>query len=296
MALVLVFAIFIFNRFKVTQKQKQIIEIKEQETQKQNEIITFQKHVVEEKQKEILDSINYAKRIQQTLLAHEDFLKENIANHFVFFKPKDIVSGDFYWATKKDDLFYLAVCDSTGHGVPGAFMSLLNIGFLSEAINEKGITSPDKIFNYVRQRLIDSISKDNQKDGFDGILLCMDTKLKTISYVAAHNSPVLISEGTLTDLEADKMPVGVGERKQDFTLYHITYKPGDTLYVYTDGYADQFGGPKGKKFKYKPLNELLISISNKEPQDQKTLLDEAFISWQGELEQVDDVLIIGIRL
>ncbi|MDP2387341.1 MAG: tetratricopeptide repeat protein [Bacteroidota bacterium] len=296
LALVLVFALFIFNRFKVTQKQKQIIELKEQETQKQNEVITFQKHIVEEKQKEILDSINYAKRIQQTLLAHEDFLRDNIVNHFVFFKPKDIVSGDFYWATKKDNLFYLAVCDSTGHGVPGAFMSLLNIGFLSEAINEKGITTPNEVFDFVRQRLTDSISKEGQKDGFDGILLCMNTVNKTISYVAAHNAPVIVSGGTLIELEADKMPVGVGERKQDFTLRHINYKQGDTLYLYTDGYADQFGGPKGKKFKYKALNELLASHSSKELKDQKQLLHTAFENWQGDLEQVDDVLIIGMGL
>jgi len=246
LGLALIFGLFIFNRFKVTQKQKQVIEIKEQETQKQNEIITLQKHIVEEKQKEILDSINYAKRIQQTLLAHADFLKAHIPNHFVFFNPKDIVSGDFYWATKKDNLFYFAICDSTGHGVPGAFMSLLNIGFLSEAINEKGITKPNEVFNYVRQRLTDSISKEGQKDGFDGILLCFDNTNKSVCYASANNAPVIARDNKLIELGADKMPVGKGERKLDFTLRQIDYVAGDTLFSYTDGYCSKLGGEMGK--------------------------------------------------
>jgi len=295
LALVLVFAMFIFNRFKVTKKQKLVIEIKEKETQIKNEIITQQKHVVEEKQKEILDSINYAKRIQNTLLAHDEFLKENLPHHFVYFKPKDIVSGDFYWATKKDNLFYLAVCDSTGHGVPGAFMSLLNIGFLNEAINEKNILLPNEIFNHVRLRLIDSISKDGQRDGFDGVLLCIDNLNKTICYAAANNAPIIVRNNTIIDLEVDKMPVGVGERKQNFVLRQIEYMEGDILFVYTDGYADQFGGPKGKKFKYKTLNEMLVANSRVDLHEQKQRLNQTFINWQGNLEQVDDVLVCGIK-
>lgn len=296
LVLVIVFAGFMYNRFKVTQNQKQIIEIKEKETQKQNKIIIHQKLLVEEKQKEILDSINYAKRIQYTLLAHEDFLKENIPENFVFFHPKDIVSGDFYWATKKNNKFYLAVCDSTGHGVPGAFMSLLNTNFLNEAINEKGIEKPNDVFNYVRQRLIDNISKDGQQDGFDGILLCLDKKTNTLSYAAANNSPVLILNNEIVTLQSDRMPVGVGERKEDFKLYSIDIKQGDTLYLYTDGYADQFGGPKGKKFKYKPLNQLLLSNNNQPLCKQKEIIESEFKKWKGNLEQVDDVCVIGIKV
>jgi serine phosphatase RsbU (regulator of sigma subunit) len=280
--LVAVFSIFMYKRFLVTQKQKQIIE--------------QQKTIVDEKNKEILDSIHYAERIQKTLLANKKILDENTRDHFIFFRSKDIVSGDFYWAAKKDHLFYLAVCDSTGHGVPGAFMSLLNIGFLSEAINEKGITEPNLVFNYVRKRLTDSISQDGQKDGMDGILLCIDQERKTITYSAAHNRPVLISNGELKELATDKMPVGIGEVERDFVLHGITISVGDTLYLYTDGFADQFGGAKGKKYKYKQLNELLISISALPMQKQREELEQRFIAWKGELEQVDDVCVIGLKI
>jgi serine phosphatase RsbU (regulator of sigma subunit)/Tfp pilus assembly protein PilF len=280
--LVLIFAGIMVNRFKVTQKQKNII--------------AQQKHIVEEKQKEIIDSINYAKRIQSALLAHKDFLNEHIPNNFVFFKPKDIVSGDFYWATHHDNKFYLAVCDSTGHGVPGAFMSLLNIGFLSEAINEKNIFEPNEIMNYVRQRLIDGISKEGQKDGFDGILLCLDKKTKALTYSAANNAPIIIRDNEIHELPKDKMPVGKGERTDSFKTHTIDLQPGDSLYLYTDGYADQFGGPKGKKFLYKRLNELLKTISTESIHNLGDKLDHKFDEWRGELEQVDDVCIIGIRL
>ncbi len=290
--LVAFFSVLLYKRFKTTQKQKLIIELKEKETQNQKDII-------EEKQKEILDSINYAKRIQYTLLAHEEFLKENLPEHFTFFNPKDIVSGDFYWATKHNNKFYLAVCDSTGHGVPGAFMSLLNIGFLTEAINEKGIEKPNEVFDYVRLKLTSTISKEGQKDGFDGILVCFDQKSKSITYAAANNAPIIIKKGPVAELvEApdDRMPVGVGERKENFTLHTIEAKPGDMMYLYTDGYADQFGGPIGKKFKYKQLNELLISMHTKTFVEQHAELKNVFLTWKGNLEQVDDVCVIGIRL
>ena len=216
--------------------------------------------------------------------------------HFVLFRPKDIVSGDFYWATNHKDKFYLAVCDSTGHGVPGAFMSLLNIGFLSEAIKDKGISEPHEIFNYVRNRLIESIGKDEQQDGMDGILLCMDQSTHTISYASANNGPVLVRGDELIEMPKDKMPVGKGEKNTSFNLYNIAFQKNDMLYLYTDGYADQFGGEKGKKFKYKQLNESLMTYSSIDIKEQATLLNQKFINWKGNLEQVDDVCIIGIKL
>ena len=289
LALVGVFSYMIYNRFKITQKQKQVIELKEVETARQKDII-------EEKQKEIVDSINYARRIQYTLLAHKDFLNEHIPDHFVYFNPKDIVSGDFYWAIMRGNKFYIAACDSTGHGVPGAFMSLLNISFLNEAIGEKGIEEPHKVLNFVRQRLIDNISKEGQRDGFDGILVCIDKDTNNITYAAANNSPILISDGKTTELTADRMPVGKGERMEDFSLYTINYLNGDTLYLYTDGYADQFGGPKGKKFMYKKLNEKLLAINSETLGKQSEILSSAFQEWKGDLEQIDDVCVIGIKL
>jgi serine phosphatase RsbU (regulator of sigma subunit) len=281
-----------------------------------NNIIQEQKEIVEEKNKEITDSITYARRIQYALLANERTMKNNLPPHFVLFKPKDIVSGDFYWVTSVDskqiagsnpeqtsdsELFFLAVCDSTGHGVPGAFMSLLNIGFLSEAIKEKNMFEPNKVLDYVRSRLISTISAEGQKDGFDGILLCIeksekDKSIRRITYAAAHNSPVLISDGKLVEMETDKMPVGYGEKKDGFSLFTVDAKSGDSLYLFTDGYADQFGGPKGKKFLYRKLNELLLNISGLGPDKQREDLQQAFFDWKGNLEQVDDVCIIGIRL
>ena len=258
--------------------------------------IEFKNETISHKNKEILDSINYAKRIQDTLLANADFLKENIPNHFVYFNPKDIVSGDYYWAAKKGDKFYLAVCDSTGHGVPGAFMSLLNIGFLTEAINEKEIEKPNEAFNFVRERLINTISKVGQKDGFDGILICIDQKTNQISYAAANNRPILVQAGIAIELAYDRMPVGMGERKDDFKLFTIDPKPGDILYLFTDGFADQFGGPKGKKFMNKTLKDLILVNSTLKIEEQHHVIKDSFEKWRGNLEQVDDVCIVGIKL
>lgn len=280
--LVLIFSALLYKRFALTKKQKTIIE--------------SQKQLVEEKQKEITDSIHYAKRIQSTLLAHQALLQKNLPEHFVLFKPKDIVSGDFYWATKKDEKFYLAVCDSTGHGVPGAFMSLLNISFLNEAINEKQIGNSGEVFNYVRKRLIENVSQEGGRDGMDGVLLTINAKTKKISYAAANNVPVLIRNGNSVELKGDKMPVGQGEKMTEFSEYNYAYEQNDILYLYTDGFADQFGGPKGKKFKYNQLNNFLIAIHNKPLTEQHAMLTAKFEEWKGSLEQVDDVCLIGIRL
>ncbi|MCE3226332.1 MAG: protein serine/threonine phosphatase [Bacteroidetes bacterium] len=332
--LMLILAFFVFKSYRIKQKanellasQKHEIELKNNLLQESKNDLQKQKDLVDEKQKEILDSINYAKRIQYTLLAHEDFLKKHLTEHFVIYKPKDIVSGDFYWATEaersslqsaekqKEDgnirsvsssFFYLAVCDSTGHGVPGAFMSLLNIGFLSEAIKEKNIVKPNEIFNYTRKRLIENVSKEEQKDGFDGLLLCIDKENKKITYASANTAALLVKDHEIIELKTDKMPVGIGEKQGDFNMFELQYHEGDLLYIYTDGYVDQFGGPKarlngfsfgqGKKFKSKQLNELILESSNQSLVNQKNILIQKFEEWKGDLEQVDDVLLIAIKL
>lgn len=289
--IILAFVIIIIAgfAFKKINLQNRILGLNKINIEQKNNILEYQK-------KEIIDSINYAKRIQYSLLANEEFITENVKEQFIYFNPKDIVSGDFYWAAKAGNNFYLAVCDSTGHGVPGAFMSLLSIGFLSEAIKEKDIFEPSSIFNYVRNRLIENISKEGQKDGFDGILLCINQQTKEITYSAANNAPVIISSEVLTVLPIDKMPVGLGERKENFKTYTINYLPGDLLYLYTDGYVDQFGGEKGKKFKSKQLIEVLKTNSVLALADQKEILANTFEVWKGIHEQVDDVCIIGLRL
>ncbi len=251
--------------------------------------------IIEEKQKEIFDSLQYARQIQKLLLANHKLVNETLPDSFVVFKPKDIVSGDFYWAAKKEDRLYLAVCDSTGHGVPGAFMSLLNINFLNEAITEKNIVEPNEVFNYVRKRLVDNISQDGRQDGMDGILICVKEGSKKITYAAANNAPVIVINNELSVLGTDKMPVGKGEKNEPFKLYRFEMKKGDELYLYTDGFADQFGGPKGKKYKYKPLNDLILKNHHLPVTKQEELLFSEFENWKGDLEQVDDVCILGIR-
>jgi serine phosphatase RsbU (regulator of sigma subunit) len=292
----LLFGVFMYRVYSQKKKAHQLItKQKEQVEQKQVEIES-QKLVIEVKQKEIVDSINYAKRIQYALLANDKLLNDNLKSHFILFKPKDIVSGDFYWATEHEGDFYLAVCDSTGHGVPGAFMSLLSIGFLSEAIKETGIKRPNEIFDYVRKRLIESVNNEDQKDGFDGVIIRINKTTNKVTYAAANIHPIVISNGIAKHLSYDKMPVGKGERLASFTEFEILLDDNATIYIYTDGYADQFGGEKGKKFKYKQLNEFLVSNSIKELNEQSTLLINEFDKWKGDLEQVDDVLVFGCKI
>ena len=284
--LVIVFAGFMFNRFKVTQKQKQII--------------TLQKHLVDEKHKEITDSINYAERIQRSFLASKDLLDSNLKDYFVFFKPKDVVSGDFYWASKLNNgNFALATADSTGHGVPGAIMSLLNITSLEKAIETS--VHPSDILNSTRKTIIERLKKDGSenggKDGMDASLIVFDFKNNKL-FIAAANNPVWIVRGTETiEIKADKMPVGKHDRDSvSFTQQEIDLQKGDVVYTLTDGFPDQFGGEKGKKFMSKNLRELLSINSYLPMPEQKKLLENTFSNWVGDLEQVDDVTLIGVRI
>lgn len=293
-ALVLVLIVVVFRNLKQSRKSNRIIAAQKTEVEQKNVLI-------EHKQQEILDSITYARRIQHALLASADLLNENLADYFVLFKPKDIVSGDFYWATRTEDAFYLATADSTGHGVPGAFMSLLNISFLNESINEKKIREPGAVLNKVRENLIKALrtdgSEEGGKDGMDCILTAFDLKHGILHYAAANNGFYLVREKELHSFKADKMPVGKSPRDTEpFTSHTLQLQKGDVIYTLTDGYADQFGGPKGKKFKYKPLEELLLANSQLSMEEQKQNLLMRFDEWKGELEQVDDVLIIGIRI
>lgn len=285
--IVLVFAGFMFNRFKVTQKQKEIIE--------------KQKQLVEENQKEIIDSITYAKRIQQVLLTSEKYIGNYVKEFFILFKPKDIVSGDFYWAIYLNNKFYLATADCTGHGVPGAFMSMLGINFLNEIIIEKGITRPDEILNALRTEIIEALNPEGtiekSKDGMDMSLCCFDFSKLTLEYASANNGIYIVRNKEIMELKGDKMPVGMHtDEIKPFTWNKIQLQEGDGVYTYTDGYPDQFGGPKGKKFKYKQFIEQLLEISHQGMIVQKETLSKVFANWKENLEQVDDVTVIGIRI
>ncbi len=291
---VLLLVLLIFKSY--LQKQKANKELAEK-----NVTIEEQKQIVEEKNKHITSSIQYAKRIQYALLASDTFLKKQLPEHFVLYKPKDIVSGDFYWAAAIDDKLVMITADCTGHGVPGAFMSLLNISYLHEAIIEKKINSPEKILDYIRAQIINSLNPEGSevesKDGMDAVLCIFDFKNLWLRFACANNPLWVLRNKEVIIFKPDKMPVGLhyGEQKP-FSLNTLGLRKGDIVYTFTDGYADQFGGEKEKKFKYKQLQKLLAANADKPMEVQKEILNKTFESWKGSLEQVDDVLIIGIRV
>jgi serine phosphatase RsbU (regulator of sigma subunit) len=287
-------AFFIFTGFKKQRKANAIISKQKEEVQKQ-------KTIVEEKHKEITDSINYAERIQRSFLASTELLNHNLKEHFVFFQPKDVVSGDFYWAGKlTNGNFALVTADSTGHGVPGAIMSILNISSLEKAI-EQGFSEPSEILNHTRKTIIERLKKDGSvdggKDGMDCSLICFDFSNYKFSYAAANNPIWVVRGNEIIELTPDKMPVGKNDKDQiSFTNHDFHLQKNDIVYTLTDGMPDQFGGPKGKKFMYKQLKELLISISNLPMKIQEEKLSEMLNSWRGDLEQVDDICVIGIKV
>lgn len=258
-------------------------------------------NIIHEKNREITDSIHSAKRIQHALLASDSLLKKHLPEHFVLYKPKDIVSGDFYWANVIDNKFIMITADCTGHGVPGAFMSLLNISYLNEAIIEKKINAPEKILDYVRGQVISSLNPEGSdfesKDGMDAVLCVYDFKGLWLRFACANTPLWVVRKNDIIKFRPDKMPVGMhhGEQKP-FTANTLGLRKGDIVYTFTDGFADQFGGPKAKKFKYKALKELLLSIQEKSMEEQKGIIEKTFESWKGNLEQVDDVLVIGIKI
>jgi serine phosphatase RsbU (regulator of sigma subunit) len=249
-----------------------------------------------EKNKEITDSIQYAQKIQHSLLAPQELIDKHLPDNFVMFEPKDIVSGDFYWAKEHNGDLYLAICDCTGHGVPGAFMSLLITTFLNEALNEKSIISPERILEFVRMRIMENTSKKGSQDGMDGTVIRFFKNNWKISYASGNSFITHIKNNEVHKLPNDKMPVGLSYKMEPFTLHTINASKGDMLYFFTDGYADLFGGSKGKKFTKKKLNEMFQRIASQELSEQKEILMNTFIEWKGDIEQVDDVCVIGIRV
>ena len=228
-------------------------------------------------------------------------LDQELKEYFIMFRPRDIVAGDFYWSARQPGSFIFVTGDSTGHGVPGAFMSLLNISKLNEIVKQKHVTRPDLILNEVRQGIISALnpegSREESKDGMDAILCNIDFKNLKLQYAAANSTFCLVRGREAILLQADKMPVGKSDAEnKPFTLYEVELKKGDMLYTYTDGYADQFGGPKGKKFKHRVLREILIKISELPVEMQKSMLEKQFEDWMGDHEQVDDVCVIGVKI
>ncbi|MBP7808766.1 MAG: tetratricopeptide repeat protein [Bacteroidia bacterium] len=262
-----------------------------------NKIISSQKEVIEEKHKDITDSINYAQKIQTALIISEKALSAKVDNVFVLFKPRDIVSGDFYWYGEKNGYKLLAVADCTGHGVPGAFMSMIGITMLNQIVNEKGITSPAEILNKLREGVIASLNQTNEeagkRDGMDVSLIAWNKQ--ELIYAGANNPCVIISNNEILELKPNKQPVGLYEKQEPFTEQKVDLKIIESIYLFTDGVVDQFGGPENKKVKIKLYKEWLNEIAKFDSAKQKAELELKFSNWKKSTEQTDDVLVIGIK-
>lgn len=294
-ALLFLLAFFIFRGLR--QKQKANVALEEK-----NRIIEQQKGIVEEQNKDITDSIKYAERIQKAIFPPEKMWQSILPDSFVYFKPKDILSGDFYWAEQKDDLVLVAAADCTGHGVPGALISIVNINLLNKAVLEKDLTNPADILNAVNKWLTDSLHQTFQestvRDGMDISLCVINLKTRVMSFAGANNPLYIINTNGLKQLSGNKFPVGafVEEHLQQFTFQQVQLQEGDCLYLFTDGYADQFGGPKGKKFKYKQLQSVLLNNYGLPMTEQRNVLEKKLNEWKGALEQIDDILVLGLRV
>jgi serine phosphatase RsbU (regulator of sigma subunit)/Tfp pilus assembly protein PilF len=296
--IVITFSISLYNRFRITRKQKLIIEKQKCIVEEQKQEVELQKELVEEKNKEITDSINYAKRIQQAILPPPRVVKEFLPDSFILYKPKDIVAGDFYWLESINDEVVFASADCTGHGVPGAMVSVVCHNALNRSVREFSLTDPAEILNKTRELVIETFQQSDHevRDGMDISLCSFNPKTLKMKWSGANNPLWIIRNNELIEYKGDKQPIGKFEKSRPFTPHTIDLQKQDIFYILTDGYADQFGGDKGKKFKYKQLQETLLENSMLRSEEQKQKLDQIFESWKGTLEQVDDVCIIGVRI
>lgn len=276
-------------------QEKELIE-------KKNNEIAFQKDQLFEINMSFMDSINYAKRIQKAIMSHRAESLPNLNDtYFIFHHPKDIVSGDFFWFKEIEKSSYITASDCTGHGVPGAFMSMIGISFLNQIVTSSNSTiEPNEILFKLRENIINALKhegKEKSKDGMDMGLVRIDWKQMKAFYAGANNPLYHIRNGTLTEIKANKMPIGEHDfMHKPFELHSIDLQKGDMIYIFSDGYADQFGGPKGKKMKYKPFKLFLESIYEYPVETQREKLKNNFLNWMGPMEQIDDVLVIGVRI
>jgi serine phosphatase RsbU (regulator of sigma subunit) len=251
-------------------------------------------------QKEIAESFKYASYIQNALLPSQSIIKKYIPEYFLLFLPRDIVSGDFYYLSQHKNMLYIAVADCTGHGVPGALMSILGLAFLNEIINNEKGESAAGILNIMREKVMQALKQtgddEEQKDGIDIALGIINKESNNINFAGAFSPLYIIKKNHLLEIHGDKMPVGIApDEEKPFTDHYLELEEGDMVYFFTDGYVDQFGGPEGKKFKYQPFRSLLLSISALPIHKQKEKLENTFFNWKGNLQQLDDVLILALR-
>jgi len=283
LVIVFLFSVFMFNRFRVSQKK--------------NYLIQEQKEIVQEKNKEILDSINYAKRIQTAILPASDAINAYLKDYFILYKPKDIVAGDFYWLEIKNGKKLFAVADCTGHGVPGAMISVVCNNGLNRSVRELGLTDPGKILDKTRDIVIQEFSKSSEEEMADGmdISLCSIDGYK-LQWAGANNPLWIIRKGELLEILPNRQPIGNYPYPKPFHTHEITLEKDDRLYLFSDGFADQFGGVKGKKYKAKNLGKLLISICNNPMNEQQKILNTVFEEWRANREQIDDICVLGLKI
>lgn len=299
--LVIALIIMLYNRYRLkTQSERKLEE--------QNKLIAH-------KNKETTDSIKYAKRIQEAILPADEYVQKSLPDSFIFYKPKDIVSGDFYWVNEVDDKVYFAAVDCTGHGVPGAFISIVGFNLLKHAIHQHSKLSPAEIIDQVNKDMSETLRQSRKdsmvKDGMDISLCCLNKKTLQLQYAGANSPMYLLKKSNsvkssfdyeLKEIKADKQPVGLflEEEAKLFTNHNFDLAKGDMIYLFTDGFSDQFGGPDGdkggKKFKYKQFEDLILSISDKPMKDQRKIFNDIFENWRGSNEQVDDILVMGVRI
>lgn len=310
--LLLVLAVVILNGYRQKRKANKLLET-------QNIEISKQKALIEEKNNDIMASITYAQRIQQAILPPAKLVRQSMPNSFILFKPKDIVSGDFYWVDFKQPYSFFSVVDCTGHGVPGAFMSIVGHNGLNQAVNEYKLVHPGEILDKLNDLVENTLHKSedsNVKDGMDIALCTLDLSKNVMEFAGANNPMYLVrpkgrnfelngetqkvsietDAWCLYEIKANKQPIGAYVNRVPFTNHTIELQNNDSVYIFSDGYPDQFGGRDGKKFKYKPFKELLLKIQNESMQEQSRILDEFMTEWRGEHEQIDDICVIGLRV
>ncbi|CAN5137836.1 hypothetical protein BH09BAC5_BH09BAC5_15910 [soil metagenome] len=293
--LFLLLLVVFYNRYQVKKRSGEMLAL-------QNEEIQNQKDIIEEKNKDVTDSIRYAQRIQNAILPSKEAIKGIFAESFVLFRPKDIVSGDFYWFEDLGDYKLFSVVDCTGHGVPGAMLSVVGNNLLNKAVLDEKLIMPDKLLQYLNENISHMLRQKHEdtiiEDGMDIAMCAYHVPTQTLYYSGSFNSLYHIHNGILTETKSDKLFIGNYYIHPDkkFQLHSIKAEKGDAFYVFSDGFADQFGGPAGKKFKYKPFQDLLLKIHKEKMEMQGEILNATFDEWKSKLDQVDDVCVIGIRI
>lgn len=281
---------------KVIERTEQVVRQKEEIETKNVELEVLYKHVT--------DSIKYAKRIQEAILPPDSLVKKLLPESFVLYKPKDIVSGDFYWIEEKNGKVMFSAVDCTGHGVPGAFMSIVGYNILKQAVINSNLTTPSLILDLLNEGVSETLHHGHEheegqaKDGMDISFCTIDFNTMELQYAGAYNPLYIVRNGQLLQTKADKFPIGffLGDEKKKFTNHTIQLQKGDMVYIFSDGYADQFGGPFGRKFMAIPFRVLLMDITKHPVEKQKDILNKTIEEWRGNLDQVDDILVIGVKI